>query len=386
MSRNPNDITAYRKKRKRRNNIYKFLAIVLTVFGIFFIWTNGEKIFEPLRGIASRTGTTESGEGFPIMLSGSAGYSMNRFGSNFLLLSDTYLYTYNSGGGQIFAYRHNYARPFQSATDRRILLYNLNANEFSLFNRNGRIYEVKLDDRIVLAELGNNDMAAVVTTSTAFSNILYVYDGNGKWRYTKRFIDEEVNAVAFTSRNNEIIVATSAVRNGEIISKIYRLRVDTTDDVIWERTLPSDVWALNVRENGNYVTVLADNMMLSLYSADGEVAGSYAFTSGSLVRPVFGVGFNMVVLSDYVTGRTLFVTLDEKSNIISSEIMPFEAKQVEISGDMVYTLTGDTLNVYDKFIVQTGVIALEDEYKDFITADKYALLLGYETIERVALN
>ena len=386
MSRNPNDITAYRKRKKRRNNMYKLLALFLTVFGIFFIWTNGETIFEPLHGIATRIGTTESGEGFPIRLSGSAGYSMNRFGLNFLLLSDTYLYTYTDGGGQIFAYRHNYAHPVQKATDRRILLYNLNSREFSLFNRNSRIYEVVLGDKIVLAGLGENDMTAVVTASAAYSNILYVYDGSGKWKYTKKFIDEDINAVAFTSKSNEIIAASGVARDGKIISRIYRLRIDNVDDVIWETALPPDAWALNVIENNGCITVLADNMILSLNSSDGEIAGSYEFDSGALAKPVFGNDFSLMVLDDYVTGKTLFVTLDEKCALISKEIMPFEAKQVEISGEMVYTLTGGTIYMHDKFLTEKGLVQLDDEYESFIVSGGNSILLGYETIERMGVS
>ena len=384
MVRNPNDITAYRKRRRFRTGIYRTFAMIIVIFAIFFIWTSGEVIFEPLRGIANR-GNTDSGEGYPIVLSGSAGYSMNNFGSNFLLLSDTYLYTYTGRGGLVFAHRHNYTRPFQRATDRRVLLYNHNSSEFSLFNRTGRVYEVKLDDRVVFAELGASDMAAVITTSSAFSNILYIYDGNGRRRYIKRFIDEEVNAVTFTSKNNEIIVAGTTVRGGEIISKIYRLRTDIEDGIIWERELPAGAWALLVREKGDFVTVLADNMLVTLDTADGEIIGSYEFNLGRLERPVFGGDFHLIELSDYVTGRTLFVTLDDKSNLISTQIMPFETKQVEIYGEMVYTLTGGRLSKYDKFLNQMGSIELEDEYRDFIIHDRHFLLLGYETIERVAL-
>jgi len=386
MGRNPNDIRAYRKEKKRKTNMSRLLITVLAVFAIVFVLTFRETIFKPLQGIANRLDSPGRDEGFPIVLSGSAEYYMRRVDMNFLLLSDTYLYTYTNRGGQVIAHRHNYARPSERATHRRILLYNFNGHEFSLFNRNGRVYEIKLDDRIVLAELGSNDMTAVVTTSAAFSNILYIYDGNGKWRYTKRFIDENVNAVTFSSKSNEIIVATSFVRSGELFSKIYRLRTDTEDSIVWEQELPAGAWALQVRENGENILVLADTMFLTLDSGTGELSGSYSFDSGRLVKDVYGDDFNLVVLSDYATGRTLFVTLDLKSDLIKTEIMPFEAKQVEISGEIVYTLSGDTILKHDMFLNPAGITELDDEYRDFIILDKYALLLGYETIERVALE
>ncbi|MCL2019211.1 MAG: DUF5711 family protein [Oscillospiraceae bacterium] len=386
MARNPNDIAAYRKEKRRKANITKLVLTILMALGVLIIWTFRATIFEPLRGIAARIDSPGTSGGFPIVLSGSASYDMNRVDTNFLLLSDTYLYTYTNTGSPVISYRHNYARPFQRATDRRILVFNFNGQEFSLFSRTGRVYEIKLDDRIVLAELGNNDMAAVVTTSAAFSNVLYIYDRNGRWQYTRRFIDEEVNAVTFTSGNNEIIVATSMVRGGEIISKIYKLRTDTDDDLIWKSELPAGALALGVYENGDCISVLTDSMVTALDSDNGSVVGGYEFSSGKLVKYVNGDDFSLVFLSDYISDSTLFVTLDTKSGLIKEEIMPFEVKKVEIYEEIVYTLTGDLILKHNMFLEQTDMTELEDEYRDFIILGKYALLLGYESVERIATD
>jgi hypothetical protein len=386
MSRNPNDITAYRKEKKRKSNVNRVLVTAVLILGIFSVWMFRDTIFEPLRGIADRMGTTGINEGFPIVLSGSASFSMNRTDNNFLLLSDTYLYTFNHRGGQIISHRHNYARPIQRATDRRVLLYNFNGYEFSLFSRNSRIYEVSLDDRIVLAALGSNDMAAIVTSSAAFSNVLHVYNSSGSWIYRQRFIDEEVNAVAFAGRTAEILVAASTVRDGDVECTLYRFRTDTEDDLIWSSPLPRGSWALQVRENDGLVSVLADNMIISFDANTGEAAGQYTFDSGILVRDVYGENFNLIELRDYTAGKTLFVTLDLQSNLINTEIMPFEAKQVEIFGNIVYTLTREGLMKHDMHLNPLGLIELEDEYRDFVITGGYAMILGYEQIERITLS
>jgi hypothetical protein len=384
MTRNPNDITAYRRKRERKSKLYMSLSIILLTFGIFFIWTSGD-IFESARELVSNIASSDSG-GFPIMLSGSASYSLNRLGPNFTLLSDTYLYTYNERGGEVFSFRHNYTRPIARVSDRRILVYNFNSGEFSLFSRNGRNFENKLDDRIILAEIGGNDSVAIVTTSATFSNILYIYDSNGNFRYRRRFVDEEVNAVTFTSKNNEILVATSTLQRGVLVSKIYRLRTDREDDIIWEAVMPGDALVLKLHENGNFISALADNMMLSVDTNTGAIDGWYEFRAGRLLMPVFGDNYNLVVLSDYVTGRTLYLTLDERSNLISTQNMPFEVKRVEIYDNIVYTLTGDSLFLHDRFLNAAGRVEFEEEYRDFIRAGNYTLLLGYEAIEQAALN
>jgi hypothetical protein len=41
---------------------------------------------------------------------------------------------------------------------------------------------------------------------------------------------------------------------------------------------------------------------------------------------------------------------------------------------------------HDMYLNPLGIIEFEDEYRDFIIVDRYAMLLGYETIERIELD
>jgi hypothetical protein len=194
-----------------------------------------------------------------------------------------------------------------------------------------------------------------------------------------------VNAVTFVGRTDEIIVATSTVRDGDIECMLYRFRTDSEDDLIWEVALPRGSWALQVRENDGCISVLADNMFMSFDADTGQLLGSYYFDSGRLVRDVYGEEFNLIELRDYTASKTLFATFDLQGNLINTEIMPFEAKKVEIYGEIVYTLTGEGLMKHDMYLNPIGLIALDDEFRDFIIIDRYAMILGYEQIERIEL-
>ncbi len=380
MAVNPNDMTAYRKKKQRRNFIYKILAFSLILFGILLIWFNAETIFEPLRGIGSKIGTkTSSSVGFPVKLPGSATYSLSKFGTNFTLLTDTYLYTYTSDGSQVYALPHGYSNPVQKTSDRRILLYNQNAHEFSLYNKTSQLYKIELDEKIVSASLGANDTVAVITTSTLYSNILYIYDGNGKWKYTKRFGDEKINSVIFGSQSDEIYIATTNVMDGDIASYVYRLKYDRKDDQVWKYTLPSNSLALLISEGASGVNIICDNMLVSL-SVEGTLLGSYSFNTGTLQKPVLGWDFTVLVLSDYVTGKTSLVSFDSTAAMISIKDDIDTIKKVEISNGLVYTLEGHELIAYDKFLEITNSKSLDEEFENFVRVDNKILLLGYEEV------
>ena len=98
------DLTAYRKKRKQKQFYKKLVIASAALIVIVVIAANFSSIIEPLRGIASRIETKTSEDvGFPIKLPGSASYSFDSFGDNFLLLTDTYLYIFGINGGQNYA-------------------------------------------------------------------------------------------------------------------------------------------------------------------------------------------------------------------------------------------------------------------------------------------
>ncbi|MBQ8411306.1 MAG: hypothetical protein IJX15_06235, partial [Ruminiclostridium sp.] len=134
------NLTQYRNSKKFRTNLLKLVLILILIGGLVYVWVNADKIFEPLRGIASKIETrTSNSIGFPITLPGSAGYSFEPFGENFSLLTDTYLYTYQTTGEQIYALRHGYSNPSQVSSDRRILLYDKASYNFALYNKTSLI-------------------------------------------------------------------------------------------------------------------------------------------------------------------------------------------------------------------------------------------------------
>ena len=200
------NLTEYRKKKKQTKHVVRLLIAGIIIAAFAYVWVNADTIFEPLRGIASKIETKTSTEvGFPISLPGSAGYSFRRFGNNFSLLTDTYLYTYETSGAQIYALRHGYSNPVQVTGNRRILLYDKAAYSFGLYNKTSLIYEKTLEDKILYGVLGENDMVGIVTGSSRYSNILYVYDSGGNWKYTRKFADENITCAAISRAEGVIL-------------------------------------------------------------------------------------------------------------------------------------------------------------------------------------
>ena len=203
-----NDVSLYRKKKKKAKRIRNLIILLVVILALIPVWIYRDTIFEPLRGIASRISTTTAqSEGYPISLTGRNDYSFCPLGDGFSLLSDTYLYSYNENGGQNFALQHGYVHPMTVSNSKRVVIYDKGGHDFSLFNKTSEIFKQNIPDEVIVSVfLGSSEHTAVVTSGGRYSNVIYVYDGGGKWLYTQRFIDDNVMQVAFSDDNRFIYV------------------------------------------------------------------------------------------------------------------------------------------------------------------------------------
>ena len=377
----PNDIIAYRKKRRQKNNIIKLISVGLVLTGIALIWTNAGTIFEPLRGIASKIDTRTSEDvGFPVTLPGSASYSFAPFGDNFLLLTDTYLYTYTTGGGQIYALKHGYTNAVQRANDKRILLYDKSAYDFSLYNKTSRIYSQTVDEKIVYGALSSGDLCAIVTTSPKYSNLVKVFDGSGNWKYTRKFVDENVMQVAFTDDEKSIIVTTIGVQSGDIVCSVYKFNISGSENEVWKYSTVGNSIPCAVEAKGRNVTVLCDNVCFSLSEEDGSFNGSYSF-SGNLIRPAMEENFTAILINNISTSNTILLTLDEEMNVLGSIAVAVNTVDIVADGSGVYALEGEDAVSYDRNLNETGRVNLNEEYSAFVKIGGSYYLLGYDKVE-----
>ena len=240
---------------------------------------------------------------------------------NFSLLTDTYLYAYDTSGAQNYALKHGYSHPEQTTNEKRILLYDKLAYNFALYSKSSLIYQKALEDKIVYASVGDDSLAAIVTQSKRYANILYIYDDGGNWLYTKKFADENVMQVCSEGDGEHIIVSTVSASQGDILTNFYRFSVKSAEDPLWKYTLRTGSLPCGLSADRDKVIAVCDNCILSLSTASGEQNGLYAY-SGTLKNFHIGDDRVLVHYSDistylsteavgFVTGARDLATFDD---------------------------------------------------------------------------
>lgn len=379
------NLTAYRKKRKRKSTIIKLIAVLLVAVLLIVVWVNAETIFEPLRGIASKIeNKTSYSVGFPINLPGSAEYSFEKFGDNFSLLTDTYLYTYKTTGEQIYALQHGYSKPEQVTNDKRILLFDKSAYDFSLYSKTSLIFEKKIDDKILFGALSDDsNLTAIVTDSDRYSNIIHIYDDGGNWKFTKKFADENVMQVSFVGDNEHIIVSTVSVDSGEIVINFYKISIQESDGTVWKYSYKGNSLPCGMYANRNYVMAVCDNIVISIDCLGGEPNNFYTY-NGTLKNFDFSDNMCVIQYNESSTNKNNIVAIDMNGEAKSATTVSPNAQEVLIDGGNVYVLDGIHMKKFDLMLSEEEErTLLDDDYNEFIRIGRDIFLLGYDTVNTI---
>lgn len=380
-----NDVSLYRKKKKKAKRIRTLIILLVMIAALVPVWIYRDTIFEPLRGIASRiqTTTTESA-GYPIPLTGRSDYTFCSMNDSFALLSDTYLYSYNENGGQNFALQHGYVHPMAVSNSKRVMIYDKGGHDFSLFNKTSEIYKGSIEDEVIVSVfLSNSEHTAVVTSGGRYSNVIYVYDGSGKWLYTQRFIDDNVMQVAFSDDNRYIYVTRVTSDNGDIVTKLskYDLTGDGTE--LWSQTI-SDCVSLALSINSNILTVTGDSEILTYNSESGELIGNYSY-QGTIENFDTSTPQKVFVIDDYTDDGKKLILLNEKCEVTASVAVTADVKRIRVGDNTITVMTESDMTQYDYSLESVKKTLLTDSYSDFIKVGGSILLMGYDSLDCIQL-
>lgn len=360
------DLEEYRKKVKQRKLLVKLIIILAFVLGAFVLIMNLENIMDSLKGIASKIDTKTSNDvGYPIKLSGSASYSFESFGENFSLLSDTYLYTYNIDGGQNYALKHSYSKPVHCANSKRILLYDKDYNDFSLYSKTRLIYKGTVEEKIVFGTISNKDTVAIVTNSEKYSNNIYVYNGNGEWKYTRKFLNENVMNVGFSSDDRYIYTVTLGAENGDIYSTVYKYDTTNESEAVWSYKLVKASIPLKIMVKKNRVCVIYDNYVVSLNESDGSLQGEKEF-QGTVT--CFDNSDSMIglIYYDSSSNKDVLMSYDYDMNNIASVVVDPSVNKIISDNNTLYIIQSEKITGYNSEMKVVAEKQVSDDCVSFV--------------------
>ncbi len=373
-----NNINKFRKKTARRKLIFRLAVLLLIVLTIILIVMNWGKIISPFKDAALDVGEG----GFPVVLPGSAAYTLDDLGDNFFLLTDTYIYTYNGEGAQIASVQHGFQNPVSASNDKRIVVYDKNGKEFDFYSRTGVEYTHAVEDSIVFAEISNGQRCAVVTTSTRYSNYLYVFNGEGKQIFRWASPDYKIMQVEFSDNDESIYVTALGSKGGDLQLYLIRFDLDNAESHIWQSYVGSEIsYSIEYCSDGIYVVT---DSGCSLWDKDtGENISSDSFIKSISMIPDYDE-VRAVIFRDPASSGDVLTVYGDGLEASATLYIDGLTSVKEVNG-IFYILSGSQIFSYNSKLEPLKTYELDDVYSDHIIMNGYAYLLGYNEVQRVEL-
>lgn len=384
------DVKKLRRSRRTKRalrRIFAILAVLVVALLVYISRDSWLPYFEEIleEGYASATSTTledEEESNFPFDVSSRSNVSIGAMRDCWVMFSDTSITTYDASGTTIQSVYAPYGTPTVETSSTRALVYDMGGYSLMVISRRNEIFEKKLDDQILFAEIGEKGNIAVVTSTDKYASYLTIYDKNG----TEIFHWADGNyimAVTLNDAGTGCAVASLYASGGILKTLVYVLDFSSTE--VQAKSSAIETMTIGIEFTDDEEIWLVGSDALYLLASDCTVSSTFDYTydiSGfSAEDNVCAIIFDKPGSDDYLV--SIFeVGLDETAEITYNE----EAKYVLVDDGKVYLNTAsklDKLNTSGEVESETD---LSSEFTSFVIYDDNAILLNYRTVAKTAVK
>lgn len=384
------DVKKLRRSRRTKRalrRIFAILAVLVVALLVYISRDSWLPYFEEIleEGYASATSTTledEEESNFPFDVSSRSNVSIGAMRDCWVMFSDTSITTYDASGTTIQSVYAPYGTPTVETSSTRALVYDMGGYSLMVISRRNEIFEKKLDDQILFAEIGEKGNIAVVTSTDKYASYLTIYDKNG----TEIFHWADGNyimAVTLNDAGTGCAVASLYASGGILKTLVYVLDFSSTE--VQAKSSAIETMTIGIEFTDDEEIWLVGSDALYLLASDCTVSSTFDYTydiSGfSAEDNVCAIIFDKPGSDDYLV--SIFEAgLDETAEITYNE----EAKYVLVDDGKVYLNTAsklDKLNTSGEVESETD---LSSEFTSFVIYDDNAILLNYRTVAKTAVK
>ncbi len=301
------------KKQTRRRGrsviwviLFRLALLVAVVLLGVLIWRNWDNL-APASLIEwfDRTVTGgDRGDGYPLDISGDSVVSMQSFGNNAVVLTDTSLLMYNTSGAETMARGHTYADPLLSTAGDYMLVTELGATRYTVHTKKNEVLSGQVSNNIISGAVSNKGQVVLATESSqSYMSEVLVFDRKGNSVFHWYSADLMVVDVAFSPRRKEIAVLGLSAVAGDMRSTlhIFSLEGQKEGPIHTYRATGAMMTSLHYFDNGRVAAV--GDTAVWVFDPDKDEAAVTSFENAVLLGYAFsdeGVG---VVTRDYGESR-----------------------------------------------------------------------------------
>ena len=276
----PADIYSVRKQKKRKRILKRSLFCVLLVTAVLVLYQRRDVWLPKLETIGVRhqshyqSDPASTDGNFPLYVDGSTDYQTGSIGGDLALLSDSYLYLYETGGSQVAARQHTYAGAMLRTSGDFGLIYEMNGTRFRLETTRSTRYEKNTADHILFGRVAEDGTAALLTASDTCACKLLVFNPKGQQIYERDCIEQLAELEFLPDAKGCVAAAVQA--DGGVMRSVLHAYSFSQKEELWN-SQPLDMLAVSVyNTEGDGIFVLGDTEACYL-SSNGAVLSTYVY-------------------------------------------------------------------------------------------------------------
>ena len=299
---------------------------------------------------------------------------------------------YTAAGRRTLKSRADFVSPYVVCSDKYSLVYDMSGNSFAIYNSFSKVYTESFDYPITDAYISDSGVFALVSRSSEYKSVIYVYNDNMKilGKYSKNLyaidmsIDSNGEKMAVLFYDVGDGTGRTVVRIYDISSKPSNDRDDDDDRILFETDMPSAFpLGCSLFDDGK-LSVVTDSALTvfdheyepyEIYEYSGDISAFCADPNGTAVAVKTGA------LNDV----NRIIVFDKEGKMLYNEIIRESVDQIKVFdgyaflksdvGVMRITTSNGDLEKYD---CQSGELLVYDSSTAVICGDSKAAYVKFE--------
>lgn len=378
------DIVELKNRKKRRKRLFRLAVVFLFMLVIYALYMYRDIWLPKLKGIGKHYQTIVNdgrlAEGnFPIEIN-SGDFQIDYGNDTIFLLSDAYIYYYNTDGGREKKRQHPYTNPVLDVSGKCAIIFESGGDEFTVECEDEVLYSKTPSQNIVFARVSSKGCAAVVTTSGNYACELIVYDKNGSIIYS-RSCKDRISDISFNSDSTGCVVSFLGAQNGKLVTSAIEVKFDKKESV-WESPTV-DTFGITVKGYSSGAAVIGSEACAYIDN-NGQIASYYKY-DGSFAGGDSSGGKTAVIINDDDRRKYTMALFSSAGEPL---LIDFDSplKYVQVRDGLAFVMSQKEIKAYDFTGALRSTAEINDSYSEFRRGDDYIFLVSYDHIDRIDYN
>lgn len=278
----------------------------------------------------------------PVTLNDDSVCGLYTHASRSYVLTDAYMYVYNSSGREVTSVQHGYLSPVLDVSAARTLLYDRGNYSLRVDSLGSNIADVEFEQEILTADICDGGYTAVALNDTEYATTVTVYNRSFNPVFKTSFTSETVSCVKLSPNGKNVCVVRVKSDNGTFVSKICIYDVKSGAKITEETVNGSMIVSAVCISNRLYLA--SPDTVLSM-KWDGSERIAYDYTNIGFITGEGGK--RLLIAYNPNGGKEMSVALLDKKGAEEAKFaLNAGFSQIRIGKDKVYTLTNNLVEVY----------------------------------------